>query len=296
MKNLISFGFLVTLILICIGTVRTLHISSSNALARRMYMQGDVSVGTIADLEVMNVKEALRSVRGVACDSTFRFTNTDVMRSPPTVCRYLIANPKGFFENPAAAKFHGVDLSLISKDTLLSDLASILPVIYVADVHPEYGTLGLVLNSMSGKTLMDVHPELRAFRKKILYNGGQEGRGSSFTMVHQKVGFPENRKWKGSPEDPEFRLFFSPEHAMVNELNLTGDAKVTDFKFFQWTTVWSPKQLELEYSQKLWLTVKAPVSLLFEDESVSNPLWQRIVSSLPPDRWKNFTAGRYQAL
>ena len=60
---------------------------------------------------------------------------------------------------------------------------------------------------------------------------------------------------------------------------------VEDFKFFHWATVWSPKQLELEYKQKLWLTIQGPVSLIFEDsETMEVPLWRRIVASFPPER------------
>jgi putative AlgH/UPF0301 family transcriptional regulator len=71
---------------------------------------------------------------------------------------------------------------------------------------------------------------------------------------------------------------------MCNEMCLTRDSKPTEFKFFQWSTIWLPKQLDLEYRQKLWLTIEAPVSLLFEDDSAACPLWRRIMASLPEDR------------
>ena len=102
--------------------------------------------------------------------------------------------------------------------------------------------------------------------------------------MHRKSGFPENRKWKGVPGDKEFKLFFSPDIAMANELCMTNDAKATEFKFFQWATIWSPNQLELEYKSKLWLTVQAPVGVIFDDDDMRCPLWRRIVNSFPADR------------
>ena len=162
----------------------------------------------------------------------------------------------------------------------LIDLARKLPVIYLADIHQEYGTLGLQLNAVSDKSLNDFHSALKMLRDRPVYNGGLQNRGSSFTMVHQKIGFPENRAWKGIPGNTEFKLFFSPDIAMANELCSTKDAIPNDFKFFQFTTVWSPKQLDLEYDKKLWLTVEGPVRIIFEDDKISCPLWRRIVASL----------------
>ena len=244
---------------------------------------------TIADLEDMSVKEALKEIAGHfnALPSVEIVSNSDVVKAAPTVCKYIIANPKAFFENEEIAKHHGVDLESFPPSTPLVDLAEHLPVLYIADVHSEYGTLGFLLNRPTGLTLGDdqFHPEFRAFRNRRVYLGGVQNRGSSFTMIHQKTGFPENRKWKGVPGDNEFKLFFSPDIAMANELCMTDDAKVEDFKFFHWATVWSPKQLDLEYKQKLWLTIQAPVSLIFEDsEAMEVPLWRRIVASFPPER------------
>lgn len=39
-----------------------------------------------------------------------------------------------------------------------------------------------------------------------------------------------SRAWKGVPGKPDFRLFFSPDVAMANELCSTGDADPRDFK------------------------------------------------------------------
>ena len=66
------------------------------------------------------------------------------------------------------------------------------------------------------------------------------------------------RAFKFIPGNIDFRLFFSPEVAMANELLSTNDAKLDEFKFFEWATVWSPNQLDLEYNERMWLTVAGP--------------------------------------
>jgi hypothetical protein len=44
-----------------------------------------------------------------------------------------------------------------------------------------------------------INYKLRTFRKTPIYYGGANGKGSSFTMIHTKQGFPDNRAWKGLP-------------------------------------------------------------------------------------------------
>ena len=51
--------------------------------------------------------------------------------------------------------------------------------------------------------------------------------------------------------------------------------------------VWLPNQLQIEYDQKLWLSVTAPVTAIFDDKNNDiYPLWGRLVASFPPDRLK----------
>jgi hypothetical protein len=62
-----------------------------------------------------------------------------------------------YSQNPKMAKAYGVDIETISPNMPIEDLAKMLPVIYVADVHMEYGTVGFQLN----RTMNDISPELR---------------------------------------------------------------------------------------------------------------------------------------
>jgi putative AlgH/UPF0301 family transcriptional regulator len=267
-------------------------------------------VPTIGDLGRMTTKAALLAVSGPAPSpdvKNYAFKGVDIVKSAPTVCRFVLGNPKALYENPLIAKSVGLDFSTLDMATPLSTLAPLLPVLYVADWHSEYGTLGFLLNKPTGQTLGEVKPEYKAFRQRPVYLGGVNNRGNSFTMMHAKAGFPDNRPFRALPPDNSasasstaasttvpsysFKLFFSPDVAMANELCLTNDASPSDFKFFQWAHVWLPNQLELEYTRKAWLTVAAPQEVIFVDDGgnspaagATKPLWQRLVHSLPPTR------------
>mmetsp|Transcript_14226 Transcript_14226/g.23676 ORF Transcript_14226/g.23676 Transcript_14226/m.23676 type:complete len:316 (+) Transcript_14226:72-1019(+) len=242
---------------------------------------------TFAELGKLSLKQVLADIRSDGdnnLDESKRFQGVSIARKSPTVCQFIIANPVNFFKNPDFASQYGVDMDSIDKTEALGKLGEMLPVIYVADTHPEYGTVGFMLNKRSPETVDALYGGgLRCFRDRPLYIGGLSKKGSSFTMIHRIAGFPENRSWKGLPDKPDFRLYFSPDVAMANELCSTNDAKPKDFKFFQWATVWMPRQLEQEYQQRMWITVEAPVELLFEDEDAVCPLYRRVLRSLPDE-------------
>jgi hypothetical protein len=189
---------------------------------------------TVADLPTLSTKEALRYVcnkptEPLAIEELGAFENVDLVRSSPTINRYIIANPKEFFARPDVARQYGVNVGGIDPETPLSELATMLPVIYIADIHNEYGTLGYTLNRKTGLTMKDAYPVYKTFRMRNIYEGGTGKKGSSFTMLHQIGGFPENRPFKQLPKDG-IKLFFSPDIAMANEMCLTDDAKPFDFK------------------------------------------------------------------
>lgn len=258
---------------------------------------------TTSDLNTASVKEILYRMRQsadsrVGSNDFPLYKEMDVARSKPTINRYIIANPKAFFDaNNYDIVKNYMDIDYCNKimmetGTLTLDVIRSLPIIYIADIHSEYGTLGFMLNKPSLKKMNDVHPEYKILRNRPIYEGGLQNKGSSFTMLHKKIGFPENRTFKTIPNDSndqqnnDFRLFFSPDIAMANELCSTNDARPNEFKFFTWSTVWSPKQLELEYSKKLWITIQGPCQLLFDDvpSAAGMSLYHRILCSIPESR------------
>lgn len=285
------------------STVAT-RVSVTENRAMQIKMTATGTSYTVGDLKKLSTKTALASVCGppelLSEESRFPESAVKVMKEMPTVNRFVVANPKAMMENPLIAKSVGLDFDAMDSSMPLSSLAEKLPVIYIGDMHPEYGTLGFLLSKKSDKSMNDIKPELRSFRQTQVYIGGTQNRGNSFTMLHRRQGFPENRALKvlapgkgGNDEkgkienSNEFRLYFSPDVAMANELCSTGDAKPGEFKFFQWSTVWLPKQLDLEYELKCWLTLKAPVRAIFEEFDPSQPLWRRLVGSLPSSLLQN---------
>jgi len=252
--------------------------------SRCVLKASDTTTYSINDINELPTKDAIRVVCGSnSLPSKYKYENVDIVQKTPTLCEYIIANPKSFLENPELAKQYGVDFDEIDKSRPAEELAAYLPVIYLADYHSEYGNLGYMLNKRSS-SLVELRPELRALRGSSVYLGGVRKQGSSFTMVHAKVGFPENRPFKSIPGNTAFRFFFSPDLAMANELCLTNDAKPNDFKFVQWGTVWPPRSLEQQYQEKLWITVSGPPSIFFDDDIAEAPVWRRVVASLPPSR------------
>lgn len=183
-------------------------------------MYEGISPVHIADLSGLSVREALASVCGKDKDvrESYRergllFNNVDIFKGSPTVGKFIIANPKGFFGKPIVAKSHGFDVGSLSSSASLESLDYQLPIVYIADIHPEYGTLGYMLHRESANTSMaSLYPSLKSFRTRPIYLGGVRTMGSAFTMLHRKVGFPENR----------FQTMYSIEDHMAIKLFLTG--------------------------------------------------------------------------
>lgn len=154
-----------------------------------------VSIGRLSEAEIQSLSdgEVFDSVIFAnPCDKKALFNQISSVDGPPTVCKFVIANPRQFILNPTISKNYGFDW-LSTDNQGLEELAAALPVIYLADQHSDYGNLGYMLNRKSPKTVRDFYPGLKKLRDRPVYQGGVGERGSSFTMIHSKVGFPENR-------------------------------------------------------------------------------------------------------
>jgi hypothetical protein len=148
----------------------------------------------------------------------------------PLVTRFLIPNPHKFLCQPELAKLYGLDLYRLPRNITMRQLGYFLPIVYIADEQRDFGSLGLILNRKSPNSMMSLYPTLKRLRERPIYEGGAMKCGNVFTMVHRIAGFPANRPWKGLPDNPDFKLFYSPDIAMANELCLTDDARPSDFK------------------------------------------------------------------
>ena len=113
-----------------------------------------------------------------------------VVKDSPSACQFIVANPEAFRSNLPMRKLYGITADPAHAQQFHAEL----PIIYLAGQHKEYGTIGYQLNKrLEGITMNDIHPELRYLRSQPVYAGGPEGSGSSFTMLHRKAGFPDNR-------------------------------------------------------------------------------------------------------
>lgn len=150
---------------------------------------------TLSDVPSLTSKACFQAVCGdsVLTPKDKLIPNVDIITAPPLVSNYIIANPKVFLEKPEIAVLYGFDVKSFASSTPLEKLALELPIIYIADIHPEYGTLGFMLNKLSPSSMMNLHPTLKSLRSRPIYKGGLQNKGSTFTMLHTKIGFPENR-------------------------------------------------------------------------------------------------------
>ena len=87
---------------------------------------------TVGDLSNMNVKEVLRAVAGDQISVKDTIANCDVVKTSPTICKFIIANPKAFFESKDIAKYHGFETDKFNASTPLASLTKHLPVLYIA--------------------------------------------------------------------------------------------------------------------------------------------------------------------
>lgn len=109
----------------------------------------------LEELDELSFGEALSAVCGHSnvTDVSLLFPGTEARPSKfaPTINRFVIANPLEFFADERMVNFFQIDLQAVENDYKqagndLSALAKYLPVVYLADVHSELGTLGFQLN------------------------------------------------------------------------------------------------------------------------------------------------------
>jgi hypothetical protein len=98
----------------------------------------------ISDLKKMSNKEAFRAMsESSTIKSSLLIEDVEIAASKPTINKYIIANPKGFLVNPQASKLYmNGEIDDLDESTPLQQYMSMLPVIYIAENHPDYGTLG----------------------------------------------------------------------------------------------------------------------------------------------------------
>ena len=145
-------------------------------------------------LSSLSLPQNINQLLGIHSETSTLFEGVHRHPSAPSACQFIIANPAKFLKQPALLSQFNVKIGDQSEEATVDYLVRALPVLYIADKHMEYGTLGYVLNKKCVDiTMNDIYPNFRHLRHRPVYEGGPPNSGSSFTMVHRKVGFPENR-------------------------------------------------------------------------------------------------------
>lgn len=95
-----------------------------------------------SNLNEMSTIDALKYVvRELNISTHDLFENVEKLQNSPTINTYIIANPKVFLSKSHISKFY-TDFDFSVETITVQKLLSILPVIYIAEQHPEYGILG----------------------------------------------------------------------------------------------------------------------------------------------------------
>ena len=188
-KVIISLLYLIFLVF-----CDSFHIKNANKI-RFLQLNANDYKTTIQSASELNSRETLTAVcQPLSISPSFLFNNTTLYKGKPTINKFIIANPKAFLEKRKISKLYcNIDFNSFDESSYLHELATFLPVIYIAENHPDFGTLGFQLNQPSGKFVGDVNPSFKMLRKKMIFQGGLQNRGNSFTMLHKRTGFPENR-------------------------------------------------------------------------------------------------------
>lgn len=192
------------LILCLIGIHYSSYAFISNPIIRLSTKQ-TISLNTKKNVHTMkantlinwNVEEQLRSLpqetpilevfseilRASNYHSFSTFPNVTLYPQEPTICRYIIPNPLSCLRNPRFFEYHGLSIQDIRT----------WPVIYIANINKDYGTLGLMINQLAEVNVGNLYPAYRKLRNQPLFLGGKNRKGASLLMIHRKTGFPENR-------------------------------------------------------------------------------------------------------
>ena len=136
--------------------------------------------------------------------------------------------------------------------------------------HEEEGSMGVILNRDTGKTLGDLGPQF-----------AECGLGA----VPVFVGGPVNTEqiilaaWKALPESGEFKLYFGME-PLIAQSKLLADPDL-EFRAFRGYSGWGKGQLLGELEDNAWVVVDMDVEAL--KEQGGSELWRRLVIEANPE-------------
>lgn len=143
---------------------------------------------------------------------------------------------------------------LLIADPFLKDPNFLRTVVFLCE-HKEEGSFGFVLNRQYENTLDELIPELDGHQLPVYYGGPVEN--NTIHFLHQyPLEIPGGKEvlrgvyWGGDFE------------AVVNMIK-NDEVNPSKIRFYIGYSGWSTGQLDLEMTEKTWLTVKATRKLVF---------------------------------
>lgn len=141
--------------------------------------------------------------------------------------------------------------------------------VILLSAHAEGGSLGVVLNNPTGRTLGQIDAGMKesVLAPTPLYTGGPVGAEQVILAA-----------WKWTELDSSFQLYFGIDGEKARKLQ--EDRPEFALRGFLGHAGWSEGQLEAECEQGAWLVL--PLSQLIESIE-GDALWRRLIGELSPE-------------
>lgn len=162
--------------------------------------------------------------------------------------------------------------SILVSEPFLSDINFWRSVVLLTEQTPQ-GTIGFILNKPAHLTTAEAIPGLLSVDFPIYYGGPMEP--SSLHFVHK-----HGAALKGSFEVLP-GVYWGGDINDINPLLASGEAQVSDFKFFLGYSGWEIGQIEDEMNEKAWWITTGQPDIIFDDDM--DNLWAKVVKLLGED-------------
>lgn len=161
---------------------------------------------------------------------------------------------------------------LLIADPFLKDPNFMRTVVFVTE-HREDGTIGFVINRQFENTLDELLPEIEGHKLPVYYGGPVQP-----NTIHFLHRYPEE-----IPGGIEVMrgVYWGGDFDALVELIKNNDIDPSKIRFYIGYSGWSSGQLNVEMSEKTWLTVEATRRLIFHENA--DEIWKDSLKHLGGD-------------
>jgi putative transcriptional regulator len=147
---------------------------------------------------------------------------------------------------------------LLIADPFLKDPNFMRTVVFLTE-HNKDGDIGFVLNRQFENTLDELLPEIEGHKLPVYYGGPVQP-----NTIHFLHNYPDEVPG-GIPVTDG--IYWGGDFDSVVALINSGKIDANRIRFFIGYSGWSSGQLEVEMTEKTWLTVEASHSLVFHSQA-----------------------------